>query len=247
MIITVLIRVLLGCFLGLLPGVLVARWNVKSGLAVGIAGAITGIIVAQFHISPKRFAALVSIAVFGNICNPLAESAVDATEDDRVDESEDWISNWVIIAWKSAPPKLAVSLIIVLCGIALGSTVSIAEYHKVEAGGMGILLPLNGSRISLTHQALNCGFMLVTAISSVILAVYSVALRRALLAAATIGHCLGAVIGISVGDWSCYAIPFSMVFAAGTIGFALLVMCVERQEQHSACENGSSSEDVLGS
>ena len=231
------LRLFSNCSFAVGLGLAVSCWNVRAGIAVGIASTFVGITVAQYGIGPRRFGALVITAAFGNICRPLAEAAIDASEEGRVDESRDWIAKWIRTAWNWNPPRLIVSLVLLAIGVGIGTAIAAVEYALTKAGNVGILLPVEGSTAPLDVQAHCLGLASVTVVSSILLSVYSIAIRRAVIVAASIGCCFGTIVGISLGDLTGYAVVFGLVGVSMSIAGALLVMWTDRHDKNS--ESGS--------
>lgn len=232
-----ILRMLSNCSFAVGLGLLVSRWNVQSGLAIGIACVIVAIIVAQYQIGPKRLLALALVAIIGKAIPPVADAVIKATDSEQVDESEDWIMNWIVNAWKVSPPKFSESLAIVLVVVVTCSVLAVSEYFISKAGNMGMLLPFENLNASLYAQAWGLGAVTSVVISSVLLSVYSIPLRRVLVVSVIIGFCFGSIVGLSVADWMRGSVSFSVLAVGATIIFLMLVMWVERQENKSKPDN----------
>ena len=208
-----------GFICGALPGALLARWD-ATGIGVAVGGAIIGVFVVYERIGFVRLLVLGLFPFLGQIADPVADKALEVTEEDpdRL-PADDLLTVWLLSGSRmSRPWAIAGGLLIgaLACGvIAAHDWLAIAQHQPAWLFPLWQPKDITVHCVYLTY----CSSAVTGTLATLL---FSPAHRRPLLLAGCVGTVFGLIPGLSAGAVNRLVWPFLIMALFATQCFMLL-------------------------
>lgn len=234
-----LLRCLLAAATGVVPGVVIAfLWKPAPGIGVGAIGALAGLLMGAFRISPKRVGSLTLgiLAAYnlGGFGDRAFEKLDDATQSEDQPPAQDVFQKW-LLAEGIRHRRGWLVVVGMICGVIAGAVCCWFDAQRIAEGGTGLLLPLPGDKEPLVTQGIVATLGCVIWSGGLFGMFASAAYRRPVGLGVVVSMCLSLAIGIAASERSVTSpLGFAIMFSTAGIALALIVGLVAGAEDDPA-------------
>ena len=150
-----ILRCLVSTAIGTLPGI---AWRPAPGIGIALIGALAGLLMGLFRISPRRVGSLtlgvMAAYNLGGASDRIFEKLDDTSDtDDEQKSGHDVFQNWVLA--EGIHRRRGWLVVVGLAtGLIAGAAGTYLDARQIMAGNTGLLLPLQSTRDPLLTQAI---------------------------------------------------------------------------------------------